>query len=266
MTKEEMIGTYVVYLQKGKSKIGKITEILITDNGNEYLTVSFNGGIERKFPFPDIISPKYKYKFRFADKEVEKFVENLFIEKYVHTEKQEPIKTLNHDDESKRIENLTNRRIFGRNITNKFRQILSDKKLTPHVQYGRVAKDIYLECCSAFGFNRRKAGSFGRQRLLYDTDCTVEGYDVWMLPHSDLTGDTNENWWNFIDDGGKKIIQYNRVKDDYSANLRLTFVKQKNGYYVYMGIYSLTNTYTVHGKDQNYYAYVAERVDESEYN
>ena len=95
MTKEEMIGTYVLLNKNGVSSIGKIKSITQEQNDMEYLNVQFENS-EKKFPFPDIIAPKYSLHFLFVDKDVRVFVENLFREKYSKSQTSEPSPTFDN--------------------------------------------------------------------------------------------------------------------------------------------------------------------------
>ena len=85
MNKNDLIGAYVVHYKNG---VGTIKSIEKGQYGSEYLKVQFEK-VEKTFPFPDIIAPKYNLNFRFVDEEVQHFVEELFREKYKTTYKNE---------------------------------------------------------------------------------------------------------------------------------------------------------------------------------
>ncbi len=61
-----------------------------------------------------------------------------------------------------------------------------------------------------------------------------------MIPHSDLNGETNNQWLNFIDIIKGQIVQYstegNWCPGD-TDDVRIVFVKQKDGEYVFIGVY-----------------------------
>lgn len=108
--------------------------------------------------------------------------------------------------------------------------------------YGRKAKDIYLAGCENFGWSYSKLGSFCSQKLLYDKNCSREGYSVWFLPYSNLNNYKNSmaNWINLISSDFNVIKENWKVLDDrffYDKDMRITFAKQKNGQYLYLGIF-----------------------------
>lgn len=102
--------------------------------------------------------------------------------------------------------------------------------------YGTKAYDIYMQCCRNLGFFTEKKDNFLPRRSLYASKATPEGYAVWMLPHNNLTGDAT-SWANIINDD--KIYEVWRIDDDGESSDRVTFIKQANGEYVFMGIYTL---------------------------
>lgn len=102
--------------------------------------------------------------------------------------------------------------------------------------YGTKAYDIYVQCCRNLGFFTDKKNNFLPRRILYASKATPEGYAVWMLPHNNLTG-TATSWANIINDD--KIYEVWRMNDDGESSNRLAFIKQANGEYVFMGIYTL---------------------------
>ena len=111
--------------------------------------------------------------------------------------------------------------------------------------YGKVALYIYDSCCRNLNFRRILRDSFMKRRLLFATNATPEGYSVWMLPHSNLTGDASNCWANVIE--GDIIYEAWNIMEDYGNNNahRVTFVKQGNGEYVFMGVYQLERVKTI---------------------
>lgn len=104
--------------------------------------------------------------------------------------------------------------------------------------YGTKALDIYVKCCDLLAFDKSKKHCFNLQQILFAENATPEGYAVWMLPHSNFTGDAKA-WANIIDDGGDTIYEVWRMDDnDSNSDDRITFVKQGNGEYVFMGLYT----------------------------
>lgn len=108
--------------------------------------------------------------------------------------------------------------------------------------YGTTAKEIYLNGVNLFGWDSSKIGSFGPQKLLFNKDCSPEGYSIWFITYSNLTTGSNPktNWsdyinhdFNIIKECWKKID--NRFYDD--KDTRITFARQKDGKYIYLGIF-----------------------------
>ena len=105
--------------------------------------------------------------------------------------------------------------------------------------YGAKALDIYEKCCFYYGFDYAKSHYFDLQQILFATNVTKEGYCAWFLPNSDLLGNTNKSgtWVNVYRDD--IIYELWRVPDDEVLGDRITFIKQKDGSYVFVGIYRL---------------------------
>lgn len=108
--------------------------------------------------------------------------------------------------------------------------------------YGTRAKDIYSDGVRCFGWNDSKKGSFGSQRKLYDVNCTKEGYSVLFLPYSNINNIKNDkaNWTDFISSDFKTIKEVWKdisVESFDDRTERITFAKQKNGQYIYIGIF-----------------------------
>ncbi len=108
--------------------------------------------------------------------------------------------------------------------------------------YGTRAKDIYSDGVRCFGWNDSKKGSFGSQQKLYDVNCTKEGYSVLFLPYSNINNKKNDNanWTDFISSDFKTIKEIWKDTDKenfYDRTERITFAKQKNGQYIYIGIF-----------------------------
>lgn len=62
-----------------------------------------------------------------------------------------------------------------------------------------------------------------------------------MIPYSDLNGETNRQWANFIDIEKGQVIQYSIDEDNWypgdTDDVRIVFAKQKDGEYVFIGVY-----------------------------
>ena len=104
--------------------------------------------------------------------------------------------------------------------------------------YGKKALNIYDLCCVKFNFCISKRENFNIRRILFAPNATPEGYAVWMLPHSNYTGDASSTWANIIE--GDTIYEIWNIYDYENNNeKRVTFLKQGNGEYVFMGVYKL---------------------------
>lgn len=122
-----------------------------------------------------------------------------------------------------------------------FQSEVSDGLQLKHA-YGTRAEDIYLDGVFCFGWNYAKRESFGRQQKLYDVNCTEDGYSVLFLPYSNLNDGRNEkvSWTDFISSDFKTIKEVWKDTDKenfYDRTKRITFAKQKNGQYIYIGIF-----------------------------
>lgn len=202
-------------------------ELVLLSNGNMYkYSVMFKQG---NFSVVDS---------NINDKVIE-YVERIYIEQ---AEKDKELYIAEErNKELKRLSDIKNGEILGRNISYEHGNKLCIEPIYRYRRtYGTKAKDIYDDGCYVFGFKRSKSRNFAPQRLLYAEDCTNEGYSVWMLPYSDLNGQTNGEWANFIEKD--KIIQYDLEGwGEASPAPRIVFAKQKNNEYVFIGVYRLTD-------------------------
>ncbi len=119
------------------------------------------------------------------------------------------------------------------------------------VAYGKKALTIYHSCCKELGFDITKSSRFDLQQGLYAHNATPEGYGVWMLPHSDLTGDA-KSWANIIE--GDYIYEvWNKVDYEDHKDVRIAFAKQGDGEYVFMGIYELQKVENINQRKDGVY-------------
>ena len=127
----------------------------------------------------------------------------------IRAEKERELKTREREIESAKIRSMLSGRVTGHNISLEW---ATDISLSGKLEYGKIygskAFDIYSKACTFLDFDARKKFSFAPQRLLYATDCTKEGYSVWMVPNSELNGLTNGKWVNFVDLRNGTILQY----------------------------------------------------------
>ena len=109
------------------------------------------------------------------------------------------------------------------------------------VSYGTKAQDIYDMCCDKYGWNRGKRGMFGRQQKLFADNVTPEGYAVWFISNSNLTGRDNGRIRNIVDrTTGTVTEEWNESLDYVVAPVRLIFIKNEQGRYVFFGVHRCT--------------------------
>lgn len=147
------------------------------------------------------------------------------------------------EKEWQKVKDLLDCKLIGKDVSFEFgKDLAMQTEFVYKKQYGGKALTIYENGIKYLYFNPIKKHFFDLQQILYAQDCTKEGYSVWMLPYSTLNGKSNGSWANFIEIEKKEIIQYTFVKDTYihePNEKRLAFVKQKNGNYVFLGVYFL---------------------------
>ena len=138
-----------------------------------------------------------------------------------------------------------------------------DDGLVPMHAYGRNEKDVYLKVCESFGWDYSKLGSFCSQKLLFDKNCSREGFSVWFLPYSNLNNYRNSatNWIDFISSDFEKIKEVWKEMDERfftDDDKRITFAKQRNGQYLYLGVFQVkefdeeNRSKTFYKIDENY--------------
>lgn len=126
--------------------------------------------------------------------------------------------------------------------------------LIPRKIYGNNEKDIYQEGIKIFNWNKSKLKSFCKDEVLYDTNCTPEGYSVWFLSNSYyLDGKSSPSPCGVISNDFSRILEWWDKKDFNLYNFfnfdnRLTFIKQKDGQYIYLGIYKVKDLDTKNGR------------------
>ena len=236
MKEEDLIGQKVCY-----KKVEVYTIIGLNFETNRIL---FDNG-KKEYDFRFVIKNKI---IRFLDENIQKEVEDN-IDKLVPLipsqgddpiifdppEPPEPQLVLILDEAIK----LFKHEGIGKNISNIFSGDLS--VLNEGKCYGKKAYDIYRECCRTLGFDWSKKHYFDLRQVLYSEDATPDGFAVWMLPNNSYTGKNSGNWANIFKDNGDTI--YEVWKEDFigDSSDRVTFAKQRDGQYVFMGIYTLEN-------------------------
>lgn len=123
-------------------------------------------------------------------------------------------------------------------------------KLVAGNSYGTKAKDIYLQCCQWFGWNARLANEFGMMKPLYAKGAAGSGTKaVWFICKSNwyndllipVNGKIVYKHRNYIYDNLQCIEEYQQdsklYPSDYPLQDRITFAKNKQGKYVFLGVY-----------------------------
>lgn len=109
---------------------------------------------------------------------------------------------------------------------------------------GTKALEIYDECCELFGWKRGLRGEFGPQRRLWAGKATPENYDVWFVSRSNINGAHNDSWTNTVDNARGTITVDWHIPFEGVSGTRVTFVKNREGQYVFYGVYSCTLDYS----------------------
>ena len=109
--------------------------------------------------------------------------------------------------------------------------------------YGTNSGKIYREKAELYDWEKSGEAHFGKQgQPLYARNVTPEGYGVWCIAHSNLTGDKGGNWDNYIYDDTIeefwKKLTFDYLHDFYDTTTRVVFAK-KNGAYEFYGVYEL---------------------------
>ena len=127
----------------------------------------------------------------------------------------------------------------------------NERKLVSGRAYGRKAQEIYNLCCDLFGWDKRLSGKFAPQKPLYGHKAADNGTkDVWFICkcnwYNDLLITTIENGKvvekhrNYIYPDLSHIEEYQinvQNTNDYPLQDRITFVKNKQGQYIFVGVY-----------------------------
>lgn len=220
-------------------------------NNNKYIKVEFDGKkLELSFPscfethltalekdFAKIIEQELA-KTKIKPKEIQEqaFFNKKIYEnkKYVNTEPAEKDKT----PPPKYARSL----VFGR-------------------CYGTNSRNIYLDCCDWFGWDKNQKDNFGRQgALLYAKRGTPEGYSPWFVTHHNLTQTKGGEWRNTID--GDYIHEEwdncdERMWED--KTIRVVFIIVDGKYYFY-GLYRV---YKIEMNKNCKYTKTYERIKEN---
>lgn len=123
-----------------------------------------------------------------------------------------------------------------------FVDMQSQKNLALGFSAGSRAIENYDACCKLFGFKSAMRGNFAPQKRLYAKNATIEGFNVWMIAHSNFSEPFNNNgkWYNIIE--GELIKEVWFVANELleapnERAFRVSFVK-KYGKYIFQGVYA----------------------------
>ena len=106
--------------------------------------------------------------------------------------------------------------------------------------FGTNSKEAYELLAMRYSWYKDAAENFGQEgALLYAGNVTPEGYSVWFIGHSNLTGTESRKWknivsldWNTID----MIWKVAPPDEDYDLAYRVVFVKENDGHYRFLGV------------------------------
>jgi hypothetical protein len=232
-----LIGERVISVSENYA-IGKIVDV----SQDNRITVRYDQE-EKRYIYPDA----FKHYLRFADPDLQRETELLL---------QEP--TVQETPRTRRTERdipvppRPTIQPFWVERENACVSVWRRRQLDMYCTYGSAAQDIYLDCCRVFGWDRGRAGQFAQHTNLYDKHVTKEDYSVWFLPHHcwlKKERDRNRRWYNVV---GREVIyeewvdalltESDRQNLQYDFSSRLTFAKDKNGKYCYIGVFKPIDT------------------------
>ena len=162
-----------------------------------------------------------------------------------------PIPPNPYDFVIKRVLNVHNNEISKKNIAKGYSRF-RDGGLVLEKCYGNVAQEMYVDGCKEFWWKYYNKSIFKKQGLFYAPSSTPEDYAVWFIPHSDLTVSVNDSgrWTNIY--SKEYIYEVWHADCEYDAdNYRVTFIKQGDGGYVFVGIYELCDIEIIDKKINN---------------
>lgn len=134
--------------------------------------------------------------------------------------------------------------------------LLGEIKLICGRSYGRKAKEVYIQCCNWFGWDKSKANEFGIMRPLYGLRAdNTKTKDIWFICSNNLynpryvdalvNGHREKRLRNNIiatNDGKTLAIEECQPDEPYPDKVyplrdRIVFAKDKKGDYVFLGVY-----------------------------
>lgn len=225
-----MYNEIVIHKTLGKGVIINVE----TKENNTYITVAFDSTtIEFNFPnafeiFLMAESDELKKKVREALAEKQKKIEEELKRKELEKARIEAQKA------QANLELLKKKSPVRKEATGKI--VDFEEQIIKGQFCGRTAISIYEQGCKKFDWDWSKKGSFGMLKILYTEIATPEGYSVWMLPHSNKTGENNGKVENRIYSDYAEQWWFDSDHPTAKKRKRLLFYKENNGYY-FAGIY-----------------------------
>lgn len=171
---------------------------------------------------------------------------------------------INEKDIEEKIKKLIRHDFVPKNITYRYRNLSTDKQLIATNAYEGSAQAIYDQGIRLFGFDKEKAKYFKQLQILYAKLVTPapEYYSVWFAPHSNINNSTNDRWYNFFDGDIFYQCEVNNSSPTHNKP-RITFIKQENGDYVFVGIFQFAKDHSWYSGEQRYYVQVYTKVGDT---
>lgn len=140
-------------------------------------------------------------------------------------------------------------------------------------QLGTNSRTIYLDCCEKYGWKKELANKLGYQGSpQFVENATNEGYNVWLLTHSNLNDSNAIRWGNKITEDLLTVTQYNTINGEENdtkngtrtiKNLRIVFAKTRLSTgegYAFLGVYKFVERIPLYNNPDYVAKYVFKQV------
>ena len=208
---------------------GTIKDVRDYGNGKKYITVEFQS-CTKNFIYPEAFEKFLLAKNEVVQKNAEEAIEKNKLEAEAKLEKE---KALAAEKSKKMAEMLSKQKNYAKVSVGTF---LINSNLVKGRTYGTNAKQTFLSCAEAFGWDKSEAKNFGWHTLNYSHIATVEGYSVWFLAHNNWTGTYTYNVKNKI---SETYMEQWWMESDHpvaTTRKRLIFAKKDN-HYIFLGLF-----------------------------
>lgn len=145
-----------------------------------------------------------------------------------------------------------------KNYVEELSEALDEHRLHYPNEYGTSAYEIYCHLCDWLYFRDEFKENFKPRQILYAEKATEDGCeDVWFIAHSNWNSSRTSKWENYVHPNGDYIIEKCLLSYQEHENMdkpqreRVTFIKQSDGTYMFLGIYELEN-YDLIKKERRY--------------